>query len=178
MPETEKKKWKKSYTVIATLVGIMLLAVICSEKGEDKEQKTGGSRTSDVLDIEWKSVNNEIILCRLSIRVTGSTGYVADNAWSDSWEKFEGKKVKWTGTALNIPHNYGDLLSVKMTHPEDPKITGEVHVDLRTNEISKAEKLSKGDSVTFTGILRGIVYQKFDEKDGYISLNRGEIIQQ
>lgn len=68
------------------------------------------------------------------------------------WKKYQGKKVRWTGTVKSISDSFGSLnLQLKMN--SDTLLIADVYVRLKNTERSKALKLHEGDSISFTGIL-------------------------
>lgn len=86
-----------------------------------------------------------------------------------AWEKYKGKRVKWTGYVAEVGETFGSLsLQVKMN---GSTITSDVIVSLRDNERPTAVKLAQGNKVTFGGVLEdwGTVLP--------ISLSDGEIIE-
>lgn len=69
----------------------------------------------------------------------------------ENWKKYDGKKVKWSGTIAEISETFGTLqLQVKM---KDDTFTSDLLIKLKEEQKDKALKLSVGDSVTFIGIL-------------------------
>lgn len=69
----------------------------------------------------------------------------------ETWKKYDGKKVKWTGAISDISETLGTLqLQVKM---KEDTFTSDLLIRLKDDQKEKALKLNVGDSVTFTGIL-------------------------
>lgn len=69
----------------------------------------------------------------------------------EAWKRFKGKKVKWTGTVSSVSETFGSLiLQVKMNRDT---FTSDLHINLLDSQKSRALSLTKGDSVTFTGVL-------------------------
>jgi len=69
----------------------------------------------------------------------------------ENWKKYDGKKVKWTGTISEISESFGNLnLQVKM---KETTFVSDLIITLKEDQKDKALKLSVGDTVTFIGIL-------------------------
>jgi len=69
----------------------------------------------------------------------------------EAWKRYKGKKVRWTGTVSSVSDSFGSLnLQVKM-NPDT--FTSDLLITLKDSQKSRALSLTKGDSVTFTGIL-------------------------
>jgi hypothetical protein len=69
----------------------------------------------------------------------------------EAWKRYKGKRVRWTGTVSSVSDSFGSLsLQVKM-NPDT--FTSDLLIKLKDSQKSRALSLTKGDSVTFTGIL-------------------------
>ena len=69
----------------------------------------------------------------------------------ETWKKYDGKKVKWTGAIADISETFGTLqLKVKM---KEDTFTFDLAINMKDDQKEKALKLNVGDSVVFTGIL-------------------------
>lgn len=68
------------------------------------------------------------------------------------WEKYKGKKIRWTGEVASIDKLFGSLLMQVKLNPET--FTSDVIIDLEESEFEKAAEFSEGDKVTFEGILQ------------------------
>jgi len=67
------------------------------------------------------------------------------------WRRYKDKKVKWSGKVSSVSESFGSLkLQVKM-NPDT--LTSDLIIKLDASQKSTALSLTKGDSVTFTGVL-------------------------
>jgi hypothetical protein len=83
--------------------------------------------------------------------VNGALGTGSQNTnlqRQDAWKQYRGKKVRWQGTVTSIDE--GPVLMVKMNRST---IFYDLEIRLSPDQRAKALKLSRGDTITFTGIL-------------------------
>jgi hypothetical protein len=112
-----------------------LVILICAGCGETPQPEPPLSA------IEWSSVDS---IYNLKSKQT-------DLQKNERWKEFKGQKVRWTGKVSSVSESFGSLsLQVKM-NPDT--LTSDLLITLKDSQRSSATRLSKGDSVTFTGIL-------------------------
>jgi len=91
--------------------------------------------------IPWSEVNN---IYKLGSKYT-------DLQKDSEWKRYEGKKIRWSGKVAEISDSFSSLsLQIKMNRET---FTSDLIIYLNESERSKALSVSKGDIITFTGIL-------------------------
>lgn len=70
-----------------------------------------------------------------------------------AWTRFDGKRVQWTGTVVDIiKGTFGGItLNVKM---DKETIIYDASISLKESETSKASQITKGKTVTFVATLK------------------------
>lgn len=70
-----------------------------------------------------------------------------------SWSRFEGKRVAWSGTVVDVTKGTfgGITLNVKMNKET---LTYDASISLKESETSKASQITKGKTVTFVATLK------------------------
>jgi hypothetical protein len=116
-------------------IAIALALLLCA--GCDETPKT----EPPVSNIDWSTIDS---IYNLKYKKT-------DLQKDERWKDFKGQKVKWTGEVTSVGESFGSLtLQVKM-NPDT--WTSDLLIRLKDSQRSRATRLNKGDSVTFTGIL-------------------------
>jgi hypothetical protein len=94
-----------------------------------------------ISDIDWSTIDS----------IYNLTYHKTDLQKDERWKEFKGHRVRWTGKVSSVGESFGSLtLQVKM-NPDT--WTSDLLIKLKDSERSRATRLNKGDSVTFTGTL-------------------------
>lgn len=118
-----------------------LLAVLAIASTESK--KTSHSTANEpISNISWQTID----------RIYGLRYKETELRKNEEWKRFEGKRVKWTGTVSEVSETFGSLaIHIKMN---PGTFSSDIILTLKDSERSKAVQLQKGDPVTFTGTLQ------------------------
>ena len=95
-----------------------------------------------ISDITWKDYDN---IFNINSKTT-------DLQKQDTWNRYKGKRVRWTGTVEDVKRGLmgGLTLNIKMN---SDTITFDIILDLKQSEETRASGLRKGSTVTFLGTL-------------------------
>lgn len=137
--------------------GLMCLILFITMISEgDKETKE--TDNLPVSDIEWSEISS----------IYGQNSDKTDLQKENTWKKYKGKKIQWTGKVHEIEKSFGTLqMQVVMNRSNNTVHFGdnsfssplldvsrvEVVVFLKDSETEKASNLESSSSVTFEGIL-------------------------
>jgi hypothetical protein len=139
----------KNLLLISLIFGVLVLG--CKENQSNGGSPSSGSTQTaatpapkDVIsNITWQDYDNIY-----SIR-SNSTDMQKESAWS----RFDGKRVQWTGTVVDITKGTfgGITLNVKMNKET---LVYDASISLKESETPKASQITKGKTVTFVATLK------------------------
>jgi hypothetical protein len=126
------------------LIIVFVVIVIVSFSGRESassSSQSGAPAQIALSSIGWSEVNE----------IYGLKSKKTDLQKDAEWGRFKGRKVKWTGEVSSIGDTFGTLvLQVKM-NPET--FASDLLIRMKEIQRSKALKYSRGDTITFVGIL-------------------------
>jgi hypothetical protein len=96
-----------------------------------------------ISDIDWALIN----------AIYNAKYEKTDLQKDERWKEFKGKKVKWTGDVVSAEESMFGTLELRVKMNPDTFGTFDLLIKLKDSQRSRAARLNKGDSVTFTGIL-------------------------
>jgi hypothetical protein len=138
--------------------GIAFVAYVVSVGQKAQQARQEQAKQSPISDITWEEID----------QIYNLKSSATNLQKEEAWKKYKGKKVKWQGTVSSMSETFGTLqLQIKMN---PATLTSDLLMRLNDDQREKALKLSKGDRVTFVGVL--------DEWGAIMptTLSQGEII--
>lgn len=130
---------KKILMGVGVLVVLAVIVAVVTGRGASTNQQAAAN--VPISDINFSELDE--------VYQAGSK--YTDIQKEETWKKYDGKKVKWTGTIADISETFGTLqLKVKM---KEDTFTFDLAINMKDDQKEKALKLNVGDSVVFTGIL-------------------------